>query len=376
MDDLSSLLQVRFRESWRGYDTAEVDAYVDRVGSAIARAQDELTVLAEQVAGGGTDSEDRSAPGGESAADAGLTADGLAHALDSSQCAAEEQQKIAAAESQAEAMIASARVEALQIRSEADEYAEATYADAEKLARERAAAAADEERRKYESEISDLREQRSQLVEDLEILGRHVAEQRQEIGRSLSELTDLVTSPDAFRVHFAPSSDFDPDGDHEDEAAALESEDDPPQSIVTEPGDGPSLDSASVFDDEIDSLPVDEPLKVAGEDELASTGSVNGRQRFLTAADLEDRRPFDELSWGDRQAEDGSTLASLYEPAPRDAVASRRAVATRREEEPFLAQLREAASRDNMRTDSDDALSAFFNQEEDQRRPPWFLGGR
>lgn len=381
MDDLSSLLQIRFRESWRGYDTAEVDAYVDRVNSAIARTRDELAALAEQVAAEGAGPEDRSDPDVETPADdASQTSDELAHTLASTRDAAEEliaeareeaERIVAAAESQAEAMIESVRAEALQTRSEADEYAESSLAKAEKLTREREAAAAGQERRKHASEISGLRERRSRLAEDLETLERHVVEQRQKIETSLSTLTDLVTSPETFRVDAAPSTEFEPDGDRRDESEALDVEDLPDQNVAVEPDRGLSPDAAAVFDDEIDALPVDEPLKVAGEDEFGSTDSMNGQPRFVTAADLEERHSVDELSRRDQPDDDAPVMASLLDEEPL-----REAVAPRREEEPFLAQLREAASRDNIRVDSDDALSAFFNQDEDQRRSPWFLGGR
>ncbi|MYG54983.1 MAG: hypothetical protein F4163_05040 [Acidimicrobiaceae bacterium] len=264
--------------------------------------------------------------------------------------------------------------DAVQIRSEADEYAESTYANAEKLAKEREAAAAIEERKKYESEISELTAQRAQLAEDLELLERHVVEQRQEIERSLSKLTDLVMSPETFRIESAPSTEVaesKPDGDGRDEMGVLEVEDDSDRSVEAEPDGVIGLDAAAVFDDEIDSLQVDEPLKIAGEDSVASTDSANRQPRFVTAADLEEQRSIDEPTVQDEQIDSGPTMSQLFgeEELPQ-------AVAAGRDEEPFLAQLREAASRDNMRIDSDDALSAFFNQDEDQRRSPWFLGGR
>ncbi|MDE0701497.1 MAG: DivIVA domain-containing protein [Acidimicrobiaceae bacterium] len=384
MDDLSSLLQVRFRESWRGYDPDEVDAYVDQVSNAISRAQEELASLAEQVEVGAPSSDDRSDSEVEtSATDFEQTTEALAQTLASAQDAADEliaeareqaEQIVTTAESQAEATIAGVHADAVQIRSEADEYAESTYANAEKLAKEREAAAAIEERKKYESEISELTAQRAQLAEDLELLERHVVEQRQEIERSLSKLTDLVMSPETFRIESAPSTEVaesKPDGDGRDEMGVLEVEDDSDRSVEAEPDGVIGLDAAAVFDDEIDSLQVDEPLKIAGEDSVASTDSANRQPRFVTAADLEEQRSIDEPTVQDEQIDSGPTMSQLFgeEELPQ-------AVAAGRDEEPFLAQLREAASRDNMRIDSDDALSAFFNQDEDQRRSPWFLGGR
>ncbi|MYH87806.1 MAG: DivIVA domain-containing protein, partial [Acidimicrobiaceae bacterium] len=90
MDDLSSLLQVRFRESWRGYDPDEVDAYVDQVSNAISRAQEELASLAEQVEVGAPSSDDRSDSEVEtSATDFEQTTEALAQTLASAQDAAD-----------------------------------------------------------------------------------------------------------------------------------------------------------------------------------------------------------------------------------------------------------------------------------------------
>jgi len=137
MDDLSplsSLLQVRFRGSWRGYDPDEVDAYVDRVNEAIARAQEELAALTGQAKAGEPGSSDRSDFEVETS-EAGVeqTTEGLARTLASAQDAADEliaeargqaEQIVTAAESQAEAAIAGGHAEAARVRSEADEYAE------------------------------------------------------------------------------------------------------------------------------------------------------------------------------------------------------------------------------------------------------------
>ncbi|MCY3849506.1 MAG: DivIVA domain-containing protein [Acidimicrobiaceae bacterium] len=392
MDDLSSLsslLQVRFRESWRGYDPDEVDAYVDRVNKAIAQAQEELAALTGQAGAGEPGSSDRSDSEVETS-EAGVeqTTEGLARTLASAQDAADEliaeargqaEQIVTAAESQAEAAIAGGHAEAARVRSEADEYAESIHANAEKLAEEREAAAAAEERRKHASEIAELAARRALLAEDLKLLERHVDEQRRQIERSLSKLTDLVMSPDAFRIESAPSTEVaesQPGGDGRDEPDVLEpdlleSEDGSDRSADTATDGAVGLDAASVFGDEIDSPPLDEPLEIAGEDSVPPTDSANGRPRFVTAADLEGQRLIDGPTVHDEQIDSGPAMSQLF-----DGEELPQAVAAGRAEEPFLAQLREAASRDSMRIDSDDALSAFFNQDEDQRRSPWFLGGR
>ena len=415
MDDLSSLLQqVSFRESWRGYDPDEVDAYVDQVSKAVAWAQREIATLAERVETAETRSDETSDPQRDiPASDVSQTPEGLARTLALAQSAADEavaearqqaEQMVAEAESRAEATIAGATAEALQTRSEADEYAESTFANVEKLVREREAAAATAERDKSVSEIAELTAHRALLAEDLELLERHVGEQRQAIERSLSKLTDLVMSPETFRMDAEPASEVaeselgdaveaetsdaalgdsdDSDGsDVDDEERVGKSDEldtddgvdehDSDESVDAKPDDEVGLHASAVFDDEIDLLHSDKPLDIEGDDSVASIDSGHGRPRFVTAADLEEPRSVDEPTVPDERMDNGPARSQLFD---EDELPP--AVANKREEEPFLAQLREAASRDNVRMDSDDALSAFFNQDEDQRRSPWFLGGR
>ena len=390
MDGLSSLLQqVSFRESWRGYDLDEVDAYVDQVSKAVAWAQREIATLAERVETAETRSDETSDPRpGIPASDVSQTPERLARTLALAQSAADEavaearqqaEQMVAEAESRAEATIAGATADALQTRSEADEYAESTFANVEKLVREREAAAATAERDKYVSEIAELTAHRALLAEDLELLERHVGEQRQAIERSLSKLTDLVMSPETFRMDAEPASEVAESelGDAveaETSDAALGDSDDSDGSDADDEervGESDDLDASALFDDEIDLLHSDEPLDIEGDDSVASIDSTHGQPRFVTAADLEEQRSVDEPTAPGERMDNGPAMSQLFD---EDELPP--AVADKREEEPFLAQLREAASRDNVRMDSDDALSAFFNQDEDQRRSPWFLGGR
>ena len=372
MDDLSPLLkQVMFRESWRGYDPDEVDAYVDQVGKAAAWAQGQIHTLQERAEAAETLSDEASDPQPEiPASDVSQTPEGLARTLTLAQSAADEamaearqqaEQVEAEAGSQAEAAVYGAQAEASQIRREADEYAESTLANVENLAKEREAAAATAEREKYVSEIAELTAQRALLAEDLELLERHVVEQRKEIERSLSKLTDLVTSPETFRTGATPSSKIA----------------EPVLGGAVEVGMSDAMlddldesDDFDVDDDEDESSDAD-VLDAEIDDSVSSFDSGHGQPRFVTAADLEAQRSVGEPDAPNELTENSTATSQLFDEDELP-----QAVAKRQEEEPFLAQLREAASRDNVRMDSDDALSAFFNQEEDQRRSPWFLGGR
>lgn len=401
MDDLSPLLQqVRFRESWRGYDPNEVDAYVEQVIKAAASAQTQMAILQERIDAAETGSGEPNDPSHETPTpEVSQTAEGLARTLALAQSAADDavaeareraEQMVAEAESraveaqsQAEVTISNSLAEAQRIRSEADEYSESTIANVENLAKEREAAAATAEREKYASEIAELAAHRALLAEDLELLERHLASQRQEIEDSLSKLTELLRSPETFRTGAAPPSQADEEfGDMfaaEMSEAALDGAEDSEDSDAdhedtSSPSDG--LDNDDGSDESVVSAddPGHDHSDNGAETRLDELGgpeaSVQGQPRFVTAADLEEQPSIDETPSAPED-ENGPIMSQLFDENELSP-----AVAQRREEEPFLAQLREAASRDNLRMDSDDALSAFFNQDEDQRRSPWFLGGR
>lgn len=409
MDELSPLLeQVRFHESWRGYDPREVDGYIERVEKAAAWARGRIETLTECVetepvrAEEPVDSEPE-----PSVVDETATAEEVARVLASAQEEADgamaeargqADQMVAEAESRVEAMIAGASAEGTRIRREADEYAASTYADVENLATEREAAAATAERSKHASAIAELAAQRARREEDLELFEREVVERRRNIERSLARLVEVVESAEFFRTVQAPlnghsepvvadlDSEAAPDAaDLEDGACehleldgdsdSIESESSEPQAenpdSTAPDSDGIiSLDASAVFDDEIDSLFNETPTDTSGAALVESIETPHGQPRFVTVEDLEERSSFDERV-EPLGVEDAPLRSQLFDEAELSSAAARR-----REEEPFLAQLREAASRDNIRTDTDDALSAFFNQDEDQRRSPWFLGGR
>ncbi len=408
MDGLSPLFeQVRFGESWRGYDPREVDAYIERVEKASVWARGRIETLTERVETESARADESVDPDPEtSAAEEAAKAQELARALASAQDTAHDviekageqaKQMVAEAEGRVEAMIAGANAEGTRIRHEADEYAASTFADVENLAKEREAAAATAEREQHRSAITELAAERARLQEDLELFERHVAERRQEVESSLSRLVEVVESAEIFRTVQAPlnghpesvvadtdsgeasgAAEFEVgageraelDGDDSLKFDSIKPRDETTDSIACESDDILSLDASAVFDDEIDSLlsvtPIDTPGAALGE----SIETPHGQPRFVTVEDLVERTAFDD---GPKPlvGEDALARSQLFYETELSSAA-----ADRREEEPFLAQLREAASRDNIRTDTDDALSAFFNQDEDQRRSPWFLGGR
>ena len=406
MNGLSPLVeQVRFHESWRGYDPAEVDAYVERVEKAAAWAQNRIETLSEPADTGSAHPDEQPDSGvGVSAEDEARPAAELAQVLASAQQDADEvtaaareqvEQMVAEARSRAQAMIAGAHAEATRIRREADEHAASTVADIENLATEREAAAATAEREQHLSAIAELAAERARQAEELDLFEHQVAERREEVEKSLSRLVEVVESAEIFRTVQAPHNghsesvvvETDPgreaaavlsegDGEHEElpggsmrlSSSVLQAE--APDRTEPESDNVANLDASAVFDDEIDSLLSEKPTGASDAAVAEPVEPPRAQTRFVTVEDLEEGFSVDDgiVPW---DAEQDPVHARLFDEAELSSAAARR-----REEEPFLSQLREAANRDNIRTDTDDALSAFFSQEEDQRTSPWFLGGR
>lgn len=410
MDDLSSLQQqVVFRERWRGYDPNEVDAYVERVLAVVARAQ-EQTGTAQQLVDEGEsradapvapdDSSDAHESSGTIAAhpetDLTQTSEGLARTLALAQSAADKavaeaqqqaeqmvsaaQTQVAEAKSEAETLLSSARSEASKVRSEADEYAESTIAYVENLAKEREIAAATAEREKYASEIAELSAQRALLSEDLELLDQHLVEQRHQIEQSLATLTNLVTSPETFRTSKAPltkaaETSFEV-ASHTEVLDALDDEnevvEDDENKVPDDLGDLGDSGESTVRPDNGDDHQYQGSNDQGQGDAVPETTIDPDYQqpRYVTVADLEEPGAFDEPLDDLKHEANDSPVSQLFddeEPL---------AATTKADEEPFLTQLREAAAADDRQIPSDDAMSAFFNQDEEQRKSPWFLGGR
>lgn len=328
--------QVRFRESWRGYDPAEVDAYIARVEEAAVWARRRIATLSELADAGPAGADDPfetgpetpSAPESPTAeAPAGSPAPVEVYADEAAATAREQaKQMLADAEDRARALIGGATAEGMRIRREADEYAASTLADVESRAAER---------EQHAAAVAELAAERARREERLELFVRQVAERREEVEGSLSRLVEVVESAEILQAVHVP-----PEG-HCTSAVADLGE----ASGAADPAEPDAADAESVESDQ-------------------------GRPKFVTLEDLQER-----------SGRHDSVESSGSEPAPShsqlfDEAELSFSAARMREEEPFLAQLREAATRDSIRTDTDDALSAFFNQDEDQRRPPWFLGGR
>ena len=226
MDELSPLFQeIEFHERYRGYDPDEVDAFVDRVARAAAAMRGRITELHERVEaaearGGGavvhTEAEEtltRTLVLAQRTADAAIAeareeADRVtADAATSAQAIlsnAEAEAQLTLRESQAEgsATLKDAEDRAGLLLAEAETDRRLMVAQAESVASEAAGA----ERERLSAEVAELHEYRAFLADDIEILERHLTEERNQLTSSVSALTDLLESPEAFRASRAPAT--------------------------------------------------------------------------------------------------------------------------------------------------------------------------
>ncbi|RMH77286.1 MAG: DivIVA domain-containing protein [Actinomyces sp.] len=224
MDALNALFEnIEFSERWRGYDPAEVDAYVERVARAAALVQGRLRELQQRVeaaearlAGGGGETEEtlkRTLVLAQRTADAAVAeARATAEAL------------VAEARERAERLVGEAEARSAKARSEAEATAAALLHDAEERAsrllaeaetdRRRILAEAEREadaaaraaRDRLADEVRRLEELRAFLADDVELLESHLATERERLRREVAALSRLVDDPEALRAAPAPAT--------------------------------------------------------------------------------------------------------------------------------------------------------------------------
>jgi len=224
MDEISELShEIEFHEKFRGYDPDEVDAYVDQVRKVAALATGRLEELHHRaeaaealIAAGRVDSAEETL--GRTLLLAQQTADELVAGAraDAARITGEADERAAAlladAESQSTSSIERAHAEAAVIKREAEDRASRMLAEAEtdrramiRNAAAEATAAADEARGKLSADVSELTATRDFLSDDIDILERHVRQQRANLALVVSSLTDLVEQPGAFQLDPAPA---------------------------------------------------------------------------------------------------------------------------------------------------------------------------
>jgi DivIVA domain-containing protein len=457
MDELSPLFQeIEFHERYRGYDPDEVDAFVDRVARAAAVMRGRISELHERAeaaearsvgAVAASDTEEtltRTLVLAQRTADAAIAeAREEANRL-TADAATSAQAILSAAEAEAQLSLREAHAEATATLKDAVDRAGLILAEAETDRRavvaEAAALAADAasaERERLAVEVAELHEYRAFLADDVEILERHLAEERHRLTASLSALTDLLESPEAFRAARPPAtSGVEIDDDLTatvlapeevaveevapeevapetvaeevvaeevvaEEAAAAPVVVDP--AIETQDDDGHTIDlvaaeagrepaEAADWDDDVvyteirldepetgaESSPVEPDLPGRAEPAFAGMGESTlaeapAPHRLVTAADLEtssaSRGRFGfETSTVDRFLADGGPATEAMPIVTEGSLFAEPETA----DDPFLAQLRDAVATEPMPERDEEALSAFFDQEDDDGGRSWF----
>ena len=403
MDDLAPLFQdIAFNERFRGYDVAEVDAYIDRVAKAAALVQGRIAELQRRA----------------EAAEAHPTGSSGADSVE----AGEESlaKMLVLAQRTADAAIDEAQAEAAEIRRKADDHASLVVAEAETDRRRmlaEAEAAVEEsvrtERERVAAEVAELERYRAFLTDDIAILERHLEQARSVLEASAAALQQVLDVPEQFRLPAMPATsgidapaDIEIPKDTDAEIAepvvieAVDSIASAPEPEITQAIEVVAIadevasdvvaETASVKEEQVTTLdpfpegtpqptdeaaeadvftfapspmPDSEPTSLTVADEApafdipdesavvesggAAPSTVDAPPLLITSADLEEVPPSDEPPWFDGPEPDPSSDA-------------------------FLEQLRDAASGEGSEEFPEDALATFFDDREDDGGRSWF----
>ncbi len=390
MDDLAPLFQdIAFNERFRGYDVAEVDAYIDRVAKAAALVQGRIAELQRRAEAAEAHTAGSSGADPVEAGEESLT------------------KMLLLAQRTADAAIDEAQAEAAEIRRQADDHASLVVAEAETDRRRmlaEAEAAVEEsvrtERERVVAEVAELERYRAFLTDDIAILEQHLEQARDALGVSAAALQHLLDDPEQFRLPAMPatsgvvapadvgtstetvaepvvieavgSSDLAPepapdseitqaidvvtiaDEAASDGAAETASADEEPEAIFDPPiEDAPQASDeaaeADVFTFAPGPMPDAEPtslLTVADEVTVVES-TADAPPLLVTSADFEEASLSDERPLFDEPEPDSSSDA-------------------------FLEQLRDAASGEGSDEFGEDALATFFDDREDDGGRSWF----
>ena len=203
MDLTTELLDnAAFREAKRGYNTQEVDEFIEQVkieygrhDAMVREAKQRVDAAEARVA----DAELRATEAAERAANVSDDDDTLKRTLILAQRTADA--AIKEADEQAARTLASAQDQAARMLADAQEATARARADAEGEARR----AQEEARARVQAELNDLEAARDQVKEEVEVLDKHVEAQRDRVRLATSELQRLLDDPAALRAAAAPA---------------------------------------------------------------------------------------------------------------------------------------------------------------------------
>lgn len=340
MDITPQLLkEVKFSESWRGYDRDEVDEFLERVGAGVAQVQGRLREAVDRA----------------EAAEARVVA--LGNRSDAEDTL---RRTLVLAQRTADAAIAEANEAAGQTIAEAEGHAARLVSDAEAQVASMRAEAEAEVRRVIEStraplvdEIRELERVRSFLRDDIELLEQHVAKQRDRLREQVSELQRLVEQPGL--LHPDPS----PDTSGVDALAALRVEEratTTPREVPSDPATASVIALPETDDDAADEQVYEDASPDPGEDPgpLEQWGALPAFDPAPAIDPAPSPRGDDDAGGPPTRPIVALDLDAPSEPRHGDA---------------FLDRLRAAVDDD---ADVDHAMAAFFDQDDDDRRPSRF----
>jgi len=198
MDVTPQLLHdVEFREAKRGgYNTQDVDDFLERLAvglerqeAAVKDARQRIEAAEERVA----EAERRAVQAEQRASETSDSDETLKRTLVLAQRTADA--AIREAEEQASKTLSSAQDQATRMLADAQESSARARAEAEDEARR----AQQEARAMVQAEMEELEATRDQLHDDVDVLERHLEEQRDRLRHTVRELQQLLDDPAALR---------------------------------------------------------------------------------------------------------------------------------------------------------------------------------
>lgn len=223
MDGTPHLLtDVKFSERRKGYDPDEVDNFLERVSAAVAQLQDKLrdaTTKAEE-ADARINEAKRNQAVAESQVDqlkadlhqAQANAPAAAPVVSSANDAEKASALLVMAQKTADAAVEDARRKAdttlTEARAAATTLVGDAEADADRIrsdARRIADDMVEQKRAAARAEVAALEELKGQIQFDVDVLQRHVDEERSGLRNALARLGELVEDPAAFRISAPPA---------------------------------------------------------------------------------------------------------------------------------------------------------------------------
>lgn len=278
--------QAEFKESFRGYDRAQVDDALEQLASRAGKLEAELIKATERMATMTSQARADAEAEVEPRVQAEIEARMAVAAPHEQEAAEEVRLTIVMAQRTADAAIREARAEADQLVAAAREEADRTIAEARADAtRER-----EDARQRLVGEIRELESARDALGGHVQALEHHVERQRDQVAAVVDHLRRLLDDPTGLHTDQAPSppqitvpepepspDQQGPGGSDAEPDQAAPSAGGETGAVGAEGDDGPGIDEAS---------PADSPA-VPVDDAAAAVVAPEGREAALAVTDNE-----------------------------------------------------------------------------------------